>query len=225
MKSINGREGIRGSVYVDGNQLKALRGAVGWTQEQAAAKAGYTDRLIRKLERGGPVSLQTVEDVLEAYADQLPPSQTPRPQQILVPHPPSEIERLTRLWFERAYIQRDLSIVEELMHPDVVIFSEGVSRRGREFLAQRVSQVLTGFNPIHLTVDNVFVEKDQAVAHWSVVKTHVGEFLGIAPTGKTVQLGGSSWARYENGLIVEVRDHWDIQDLVQKLTGNPSRPV
>ena len=66
---------------------------------------------------------------------------------------------------------------------------------------------------------------DTAIAYWVVEKKHVGEFLGIPPTNKWVTLRGSSLAVFRDGVIVESRDHWDVQDLVQQLTGNPSRPV
>ena len=215
----------RGSVFVDGDKLKSLRHALGLTQEQAAARAGYTDRLIRKLERGGPVSPQTVRDMAEAYAAAVPKGASLTPQDLMVATPAAELERLVRTWFHRAYNERDLAVIAEMMHPDIVLHSEGATRQGREVIEQRVSLVLGAFQPLQLTVEKVICEKDHAVAYWSVVKTHVGDFLGIPATGKEVTLMGSSWARFEQGLIVEVRDHWDVQDLIQKLTGNPSRPV
>lgn len=213
------------SVPVDGDRLREFRHTVNLTQEEAASRAGYTERLIRKLERGGPVQLQTVKDVLEAYG-RLSPEIGEVPLTELLRNrnsrPPAE---LVHEWFERVYNQRDLSAIDELMHPDVVLMAEGETRQGREMIRQRVSAILAAFDPLQIWVENVIGGPDYAVAHWYVEKKHIGDFLGIAATNKEVTLRGSSFAKYAKDQIIEARDHWDVQDLVQKLTGNPSKPV
>jgi len=49
------------SVFVDGTKIKSLRENLRLTQEEIAARLGCLDRLVRKLERGGPVSRKTVD--------------------------------------------------------------------------------------------------------------------------------------------------------------------
>ena len=213
------------SVPVDGERLRKFRHTVGLTQEEAAARSGYTERLIRKLERGGPVQLQTVKDVLEAYA-QLSAEIRTYPLELILLHPNSQTpEKLIRNWFERVFNQRDLAAIDELMHTEVVLFAEGETRMGRQTIRERVAAILRGFDPLHIEIENIIAGPDHGVAYWHVEKTHVGEFLGIPATGKTVTLRGSSYAKFANDQIIEGRDHWDVQDLVQKLTGHPSKPV
>lgn len=50
-----------GSLSVNGELIRDLRKLRGWTQEQLADLAGYTPRLIRKAEAGGPVHVDTIE--------------------------------------------------------------------------------------------------------------------------------------------------------------------
>lgn len=47
--------------------------------------------------------------------------------------------------------------------------------------------------------------------------THNGDFLGIAPTGKTVEARGMQIARYEDGKIVERWGSSDELGLVKQL--------
>lgn len=215
----------QGSVLVDQDVMKSLRHTVGLTQSEAADRAGYSERVLRKIEAGQPIKRQTLDDFLQVYRETASENLEIDPSDVLVTSPKADLEELVREWFRRAFNERDLSVIDDIAHPDVVLNSEGVSRRGRAVIKERISSVLEGFNPIRVTIDDVFVINDYTMTYWSVTKTHVGEFLGIAPTGKIVEVKGSSMARFHKRKIVEVRDHWDVQDLVQKLTGSPSRPV
>ena len=140
-----------GSVRVDGRWLKKIRNSLGWTQQIAADKSGYTDRLIRKLERGGPVARDTLKDVLDTYRESLPQESRaplPKSEQLVIRYSNPEVESLIRTWFERAFNQRDLSVVDELMHEQVVLYAEGNSVRGRDQIRQRVASVLAAFDPL-----------------------------------------------------------------------------
>lgn len=57
---------------VDGEQLRQLRKIIGWTQAAAANRTGYTERLIRKMEKGGPIERQTLRRVLDTYSAVIP---------------------------------------------------------------------------------------------------------------------------------------------------------
>lgn len=51
----------------NGPQLASLRNQLGWTQEQLAAKAGYSDRLVRKAEAGQTVSVATLTVLAQTF--------------------------------------------------------------------------------------------------------------------------------------------------------------
>jgi transcriptional regulator with XRE-family HTH domain len=52
-----------GNFSICGQRLKHFRSLQGWTQEELAHRAGYTDRLIRKAESGRSVSLETIRNL------------------------------------------------------------------------------------------------------------------------------------------------------------------
>lgn len=215
----------RPAIRVKGDELRQWRLSLGWSQEFAAAKSGYTDRLIRKLERGGPVHPLTFQNVVQAYSEASPATEIFTAESLIIGEAEHDLESLARQWLDGVYNQRDRTLVDTLMSPDVVLIAEGATRQGREVVRQRVESVLAAFDPLNLTVERLYVEKETVIAYWRVRKRHIGDFLGIAPTRRWVQLRGSSMAVFRSGQIVEVRDHWDVQDLVQQLTGNASRPV
>ncbi|EAQ82269.1 hypothetical protein DSM3645_01105 [Blastopirellula marina DSM 3645] len=223
MFSANKEITLRRSIHVDGARLKSIRLQLGLTQETVATATGYTDRLVRKLENGGPVNCQTLNDFITYYKMILSRVGTPALErdicfQTLSVQPDSDREAIVRKWFEQAYNQRSLDCVNEVFHPDVLLIAEGQMLQGSEEITKRVAAVLAGFDPLHLEVESVFSQENIVITYWRATKTHAGPFLGIQPTGRTVSIRGNSMAKFQGDKIIEVRDHWDVQDLLAKLT-------
>ena len=55
-------------IAINGRELRNCRLALGWTQFQLAKSAGYTERLIRKAEKGGTLDIATIQNLAEALS-------------------------------------------------------------------------------------------------------------------------------------------------------------
>ena len=66
-----------------------------------------------------------------------------------------------------------------------------------------------GFPDLSVTVEDVMAEGDRVAARVTMRGTHRGEFQGIAPTGKHVEVKAMDMFRISNGKIVE---HWGHAD-------------
>jgi steroid delta-isomerase-like uncharacterized protein len=66
-----------------------------------------------------------------------------------------------------------------------------------------------GFPDLSVTVEDVMAEGDRVAARVTMRGTHHGEFQGIAPTGKHVEVKAMDMFRISNGKIVE---HWGHAD-------------
>ena len=53
---------------VNASRIKQLRLARNWSQEELGRRAGYSERLIRKAEAGGNLSVETISDLAEALS-------------------------------------------------------------------------------------------------------------------------------------------------------------
>jgi predicted ester cyclase len=73
----------------------------------------------------------------------------------------------------------------------------------------------------HVILDQVG-EGDLVVERIRYFATHLGEFMGIPPTGRTVTYTGMDWVRFENGKSVERWGVADEFDLRRQLLGLPS---
>jgi steroid delta-isomerase-like uncharacterized protein len=67
------------------------------------------------------------------------------------------------------------------------------------------------FPDMRVTVDDMIAEGDQVVSRLTMTGTHLGEFLGIAPTGRQVTVAMIDWHRLDEGRQVE---HWSQVDLL-----------
>jgi steroid delta-isomerase-like uncharacterized protein len=71
------------------------------------------------------------------------------------------------------------------------------------------SEARAGFPDFSITVQDVMAERDRVAARVVMRGTHRGEFQGIAPTGKQVEVRAMDMFRISNGKIVE---HWGHAD-------------
>ena len=86
-------------------------------------------------------------------------------------------------------------------------------RDGRDGLKDRVSMLADGLAPI-FTIEDIIAEADRVVVRWTNSARHVGNFLGIPPTGRSCAIAGIDIYRLENGRLAE---HWHVIDQLTML--------
>ncbi len=82
---------------------------------------------------------------------------------------------------------------------------------------KRMAGLRAAFPDLNGTVDAMIAEGDTVVAQLTIQGTHQGEFMGIAPTGKTFKSRVIEIIRIEDGKFVK---HWggpDTYDILQQL--------
>jgi steroid delta-isomerase-like uncharacterized protein len=105
--------------------------------------------------------------------------------------------------------------IDELVAPDAAIRTPlPIDATGAELLKQVWAMLLRIYPDIHLTVHDVIAEGDKVVARNTVTGTHQGEFMGVAPTGKTVAYDEIFIFRFANGRVVET---WGVVDVYAQM--------
>ncbi len=85
---------------------------------------------------------------------------------------------------------------------------------GREGVLDRFSMLCSALAP-RFTVDDVIAEADRVVVRWTNSGTHVGEFAGIPPTGRTFSIAGIDIYRVADNKLAE---HWHVIDQLSMLS-------
>jgi steroid delta-isomerase-like uncharacterized protein len=85
--------------------------------------------------------------------------------------------------------------------------------------------LLSAFPDMRMDVEDLIAVGDKAVARVTASGTHQGEFMGVPPTGKAIEIHLIDIMRFDDaGLVCE---HWGVADmlaLMQQLGVVPSGP-
>lgn len=88
----------------------------------------------------------------------------------------------------------------------------------RDQFKATITTTRTAFPDLVTHVEEVVVEGDRAAVRWRSVGTHQHSFLGVPPTGRSVQVAGATFAKFgEDGRIVEEQVTWDPRALLTAL--------
>ena len=74
---------------------------------------------------------------------------------------------------------------------------------GMEALSKNFIKIKTAFPDIKTELQQQLLYENKVASHWVLSGTHLGDFFGIQPTGKTVQFQNLSIAQVEDGKIIQ----------------------
>lgn len=99
--------------------------------------------------------------------------------------------------------QFDHCLSEDYRHPNPEV------RRGRQGMRDAVLKWRGSVEDLHLTVEDIIADGGKVVARMTFSGRHVGEVMGLPPTGKEFSIGLIDIFLVENGLFAQ---HWDQMD-------------
>jgi serine phosphatase RsbU (regulator of sigma subunit)/predicted ester cyclase len=115
-----------------------------------------------------------------------------------------ENEALVRRYFEEAWVKRNMAAVDELMVPNYVEHQIPDGRlTSRHSLKQLLAMYYKAFSDMKCVLHDIFAQGDRVMYRWSVNATHLGDWLGIPPTGNHMKATGITIYRIVGGKAVE----------------------
>jgi predicted ester cyclase len=114
-------------------------------------------------------------------------------------------------------------VADELLDANLVDYSNPPGwPQGREGAKQNIGYIRSAMSGWHFTVEDLIAEGDKVVLRGVLRGAHTGEFFGIPPTGKVVEISGIHILTIKNGRVTE---HWANNDdlkLMQQLGVMPA---
>ena len=122
------------------------------------------------------------------------------------------------LFYYDAWARRNPDLVDRVFAPGFVNHNPITGQQpGREGIKQWIRSFYQAFPDGSVSIDLQIAEADRVVTRYSWRGTHQGQFLGIAPTGKQVEITGIGIFRVQNNQIQEGWGFWEQAGLLLQL--------
>lgn len=118
-----------------------------------------------------------------------------------------ENKRVVRRIYDELWNERRLEVAEELIAEDAINYDTGLAAQpfGPEEMKGTVRMVTRGFPDNIHRVEEMIAEDDKVMARVTLIGSHEGEFMGIPPTGREIEITEIHVYRLDDGKAVEHR--------------------
>ncbi|GAB3790770.1 hypothetical protein GCM10028818_61290 [Spirosoma horti] len=116
------------------------------------------------------------------------------------------------------------NLAHELISPNAVFYVPGRPEplRGPAGYLSLVGIMRSGFPDIQWSLEDMVSEGDSIAARFIMRGRHQGNFMGIPPTDKPIQVQAMSFYRLSNGQFIEEYGQPDMLGLLQQIGTAPS---
>jgi steroid delta-isomerase-like uncharacterized protein len=118
---------------------------------------------------------------------------------------------LVRRFVELVQSEHKVQLVDELFSPEFIDHYAGAAPPYRESAKRFFAMIFAAFPDVRATIHEQTAEQDKVWTRKTFHGTHLGPFMGVAPTGKKISVDVMDVFRIENGKIAE---HWGVSDML-----------
>lgn len=122
---------------------------------------------------------------------------------------------------EEVYNKGYLSIVDEIMALNYVYHVGGMDIKGPEGYKGYITMTRTAMPDLNVTINDIVAEGNTVACSFTITGTFKGEYMGIAPTGRQVNITEAHFIRFEGGKEVETTSYSDSLTLYRQLGVSP----
>ncbi len=123
-------------------------------------------------------------------------------------------KQLIRRFYTQVVGGGDHSSLDSVVAADYVDHNAAEGGRGPEVVRTHLEAIRRTLPDFTVQIEDVFAEGDYVITRVTGRGTHLGEWMGIKPTGREVRLKGINIDRVEGGQIAE---HWGEADTIGML--------
>jgi steroid delta-isomerase-like uncharacterized protein len=134
------------------------------------------------------------------------------------------IDFFKRRWESYEDLDAEALAADYADHAEIESPTAGV-HTGREAAEKTFRLIFSAFLDLTTTVDNLIIDGNTAVTVLSLEGTHIGEFLGLPPTGKRFTMPAVFFYQLENGKIVRERRIYDFTGLLVQIGVLKAKPA
>src|SRR5688572_10439213 len=113
----------------------------------------------------------------------------------------------------------DVSVVDDVFHPDCIIHINGNPQRDLSVdnFREMVGGLLLAFPDLHFTIDEQFNAGESFATRWTARGTNTGPFGEMPATGKSIEIEGLIIDKVLDGKVATRWELWDQMAMMQQL--------
>ncbi len=158
---------------------------------------------------------QHIEDV---YADEIWRGELTPAQPASVAE--ANLHMVSRIWDE-IWNLGNYDACDEVFSPDYFGHLPMMDVHGPAQFKQLVSAYRIAYPDVHLTVEDIFGSGDKLAVRWTSRGTHLGEMMGMPPSGNKIEIMGISLFRIADGKVAEEWEGFDTLKMMQQIGAIP----
>ncbi|ADD41327.1 ester cyclase [Stackebrandtia nassauensis] len=106
-------------------------------------------------------------------------------------------------------------LIDDFVDPDLKLHTPlPLKSTGADSIKEVFQTLRRAYPDLHVAIEDLIAEDDKVVSRNTVTGTHLGEYLGMAPTGNTVTYKEIFVFRFADGRITEA---WGVVDVLSQL--------
>ena len=117
---------------------------------------------------------------------------------------------LLRRFYEEVYVDWNMALVDEVVSPAFTSHDWPEGSTGPQAFRDYYSAIRSAVPDARYEVDDLIADGDRVAVRWRLLGTHLGDFRGIAATGRAIVLRGIAIYRLDDGKLME---RWVVSDL------------
>ncbi len=121
---------------------------------------------------------------------------------------------MMRRWFEEGWAG-NLALADDIFAPEFTLSGKVAGPAGPK---QNVAFTRSAFPDARVSVeDQLIAGEDVVITRYIARGTHTGDFMGIAPTGRPIEVGGIVIWRFAEGKAIEDWTQFDLFGLLRQI--------
>lgn len=124
---------------------------------------------------------------------------------------------MVRRYVHEVWNKGRLEVADELVHPKCINPSTPFLPVGPEGAKIAAMMHRNAFPNLYILIQDMIAEEDVVAIRFTMIGAHQGEFMGIPPTGKDVEMDVCDIYRFGDGLIIERVFAADVLGLMGQL--------
>jgi steroid delta-isomerase-like uncharacterized protein len=131
-----------------------------------------------------------------------------------------ENKAIARRFLDELWNRSNFVLVDQLLATDYDGHSS-TEIRGPEGAMEFVPRLRLAFPDFQFSILDQLAEADKVATRWTIRGTHEGEFQGMPPNGKRIEMTGITIFRIANGRLIEGWTNEDVLGMLQQLGAVP----